>query len=60
MFSINQAPSTGANFVGSVSFLNNTADSGGGAASLGSYLSLEGEAAFKGWPALVSPCSASA
>ena len=48
MFSINQIPSTGATFGGYVSFLNNTAESGGGIASLRSYLNLEGETLFKG------------
>ncbi len=48
MFSINQIPSTGATFGGYVSFLNNTAESGGGVVSPRSYLNLEGETLFKG------------
>ncbi len=48
MFSINQIPSTGAILAGSVSFINNTAESGGGVAFLKTYLHLEGNALFQG------------
>ena len=51
VFSINQiiqTPSTGATFAGTVRFLNNTAESGGGVSSLRGYLNFDGEASFKG------------
>ncbi len=51
IFSINNIPSTGATFAGSIRFLNNTAESGGGIAFLKSYLNLEGESFFKGFKA---------
>ncbi len=48
MFSINQIPSTGATFAGTVTFVNNTAETGGGIASLRSFLNMEGDILFKG------------
>ncbi len=51
VFSINQVPSTGATFAGSVSFLNNTAESGGGVTFFRSYLNVEEHVSFKGFEA---------
>jgi predicted outer membrane repeat protein len=55
MFSA-QFSSTGITFGGSVSFLNNTAESGGGVASLRGFLNLEDDVLFRGHNASISIC----